>query len=254
MKTVMLCKLGDNTSIVYNKISKIFPIEAVIVEQPMPKKEFLKKRIKKQGLWKTVGQMAFIALVNPFLRKESAERRKEILEENQASTDPTALKEKAIYLESVNSDECIALLQKINPDVVVVNGTRIISKKVLECIDGVFINMHAGITPKYRGSNGAYWAFYNRDDENAGVTVHLVDPGIDTGGILYQSVISITERDNYCTYPLLQVCAGVEHEIKAIRDVMNGTLETKKNNLPSSIYNHPTIFQYLKRRIKDGVR
>jgi hypothetical protein len=52
---------------------------------------------------------------------------------------------------SANADETVALLQELRPRVVVVNGTRILSKRVLGCIDAVFINMHAGITPLYRG-------------------------------------------------------------------------------------------------------
>lgn len=254
MKIVMLCKAGDNTSIVYNRLRQEFTIDALIVEDAVPRSQFLKKRIKKQGLFKTVGQMAFVALVVPILRKQSAERYKQILEENHASIDSAVFKENAIHVSSANSPECIALLQEIKPDIVVVNGTRILSKEVLESIDAVFINMHAGITPKYRGSNGAYWAVYNQDRENAGVTVHLVDEGIDTGNILYQSVIKITEADNYSTYPALQMCAGVEDEIKAIRDVMNGTLRRMHNDLPSSIYNHPTLVQYLYHRIKYKVK
>ena len=254
MKIVMLCKLGNNTSIVYNKLIQEFPIEAVIVENKTPKKVFLQRRIKKQGLFKTIGQMAFVALIVPVLKKQAAERRREILTENQASTDSSALEARAIRVESVNSKECIALLKEINPDIIVVNGTRIISKEVLDSVDAVFINMHAGITPKYRGSNGAYWALCNQDASNAGVTVHLVDEGIDTGNILYQSVISITEKDNYTTYPLLQMCAGVKDEIKAIQDMMDGTLKTQHNDLPSSIYSHPTFFEYFKFRRKYGAK
>lgn len=254
MKIVMLCKAGENTAIVYNKLCQEFPIAHVIVEESAPRKEFIKRRIKKQGFFKTMGQMAFIALVMPILRKKSAKRREEILAENRASTDLGPLNAKAEHVSSVNSPECIAFLQKMKPDIVVVNGTRILSKEVLQCVDAVFINMHAGITPKYRGSNGAYWALYNRDGENAGVTVHLVDEGIDTGNILYQSAITVTQRDNFTTYPLLQMCVGVEDEIKAIRDVMNGSLKTIQNDLPSSIYNHPTIFQYFRCRIRYGVK
>lgn len=254
MKIAMLCKIGENTAIVYNKLCQEFNIEHVIVEESMPKKEFVKRRIKKQGLFRTVGQLAFISFIVPRLRKQAADRYKEILEENGASADMSALKEKAEHVSSVNSKECIALLQRIKPDIVVVNGTRIISKEVLDSVDAVFINMHAGITPKYRGSNGAYWALCNQDKENAGVTVHLVDEGIDTGNILYQSVITITERDNYTTYPILQMCAGVKDEIKAIHDVMNGTLKTITNDLPSSIYNHPTFAEYIKYRRKYGAK
>jgi folate-dependent phosphoribosylglycinamide formyltransferase PurN len=72
-------------------------------------------------------------------------------------------------------------LKAINPDLVIVNGTRIISKKVLSSINSKFVNIHVGITPKYRGVHGTYWALVNNDVENSGVTVHFVDEGIDTG-------------------------------------------------------------------------
>ena len=68
------------------------------------------------------------------------------------------------------------------------------------------------------------------------------------------SVISITEKDNYSTYPLLQMCVGVEDEIKAIHDVMNGTRKTVTNDLPSLIFFHPTLAEYLRRRRKYGVK
>ena len=82
---------------------------------------------------------------------------------------------------SVNNNDTINLLRDINPNAVVVNGTRIISKKVLSCIDAPFINTHLGITLKYRGVHGGYWALANGDPDNYGVTVHLIDVGIDTG-------------------------------------------------------------------------
>src|SRR5690606_24425483 len=94
------------------------------------------------------------------------------------------------WVPSVNATQCIDLVQKIEPDIVVVNGTRIISKKVLDAVPVSFINTHVGITPKYRGVHGAYWALACGDTDNCGVTVHLVDKGIDTGGILKQAVIA----------------------------------------------------------------
>ena len=48
------------------------------------------------------------------------------------------------------------------------------------------LNYHAGITPKYRGMNGGYWALATGDAGNFGATVHLVDAGVDTGGVLHQ--------------------------------------------------------------------
>lgn len=255
MKIVMLCSIGDSSAIVYNKLSQHFKIEKVIIEEKTPRKVFLKRRIKRLGFFKTMGQVAFSAVIVPILKKESADRQREILDEYNVKIDyDKLLNENTLHVSSVNSKECIEELQELNPDIIVVNGTRIISKEVLNCVDATFINMHAGITPKYRGSHGAYWALYNNDKQNAGVTVHFVDEGIDTGNILYQSVIPITEKDNFVTYPLLQTCIGVNDEIKAINDIIAGNPKTISNDLPSSLYTHPTFFEYIYHRLKYGVK
>lgn len=52
------------------------------------------------------------------------------------------------------------------------------------------INVHNGPLPKYRGVNPINWALKNREMEH-GVTVHLIDAGIDTGAILGKVVFSI---------------------------------------------------------------
>ena len=106
--------------------------------------------------------------------------------------------------------------------VVVVNGTRIIARRVLEASDAVFINTHCGITPEYRGVHGGYWALYRSDPENCGVTVHLVDPGIDTGGILAQQRIEPGPHDNFVTYPYLQLAAGLPLLVEAVGSALEG--------------------------------
>ncbi|MFT4646131.1 MAG: folate-dependent phosphoribosylglycinamide formyltransferase PurN, partial [Planctomycetota bacterium] len=47
--------------------------------------------------------------------------------------------------------------KKLNLDVIIVNGTRIISSKVLESMPALFINIHTGVTLQYGGVHGAYW-------------------------------------------------------------------------------------------------
>ena len=42
-------------------------------------------------------------------------------------------------------------LWRHSPRVVIVNGTRIIQERVLQSVDAIFLNTHAGITPMYRG-------------------------------------------------------------------------------------------------------
>lgn len=255
MKIVMLCSKGTSSAIVYNELIKHFDIEKVIAEDDVKKSIFLKRRIKKLGLFRVFGQVLFSMIVVPFLKKNSKSRVLEILQEYDTDMTPNYLnQDKLLLVESVNSNMCINALQEIKPDIIIVNGTRIISSEVLNCVNCPFINMHAGITPKYRGVHGAYWALYNNDIQNMGVTIHLVDEGIDTGNILYQERIEITPDDNFTTYPIIQTSVGVKYEVKAINDIINGCLKTTTNDLTSQLYSHPTIFQYLHKRITDKVK
>jgi len=247
-KIVILAGKGITTNILYNALNKDFAIDTVILEESISKKKFLKKRINSLGIWKVSGQVLFQLSIAKLLNFFSAKRKKEILQEFNLEVNPLPA-EKIIHIKSVNDEECIAALQKINPDVVVVNGTRIISKEVLDCIPAKFVNIHAGITPRYRNVHGAYWALVNNDKDNCGVTVHLVDPGIDTGSIIYQSKISITRDDNFITYPLLQIAEGIIYLKKALHDIFEEKLVLKKGTADSRIWHHPTLRQYLYHRI-----
>ena len=59
-----------------------------------------------------------------------------------------------------------------------INGTRHI------------INCHPGRLPAYRGARPVNWALHNRDIQ-AGITIHVIDDGIDSGPILAEALFSI---------------------------------------------------------------
>lgn len=145
------------------------------------------------------------------------------------------------------------MLKRINPACVVVTGTRILRQETLKCIDAPFINFHVGINPKYRGQNGGYWALAEDDRANAGVTVHLVDEGVDTGSILYTATFEPTPKDNFVTYHYLQAAAGVPLLSKAVQDALEGRLSPQSSSLPSKQWFHPTLCQYLHNGLTRGV-
>mgnify|MGYP003330073050 CR=1 FL=1 len=70
------------------------------------------------------------------------------------------------------------------PDVIIVNGTSILSQSVLDSCNALFLNTHCGITPKYRGVHGAYWALVNNDNEN-----RLVNDDIETAKKVGESML-----------------------------------------------------------------
>jgi len=254
VKVIMLAGRGESTVLMYNGIKDFFSVEKVIIESSVSKVQLLKHRFKKLGLMTVVGQILFMIFNLLVLKKISRTRINEIRQ--QKKLDSTDIAEsKIIRVDSVNSDETSAIIKKYQPDIVVVNGTRIIKKEILETASVPFINSHVGITPKYRGVHGAYWALTESDVDNCGVTIHLVDAGIDTGDILYQSKIKVTDQDDFNTYPYLQIAEAVPLMRRAISNACEKAYKTQCiSNQKSRLWSHPTIVEYLKYRILLGVK
>ena len=73
-----------------------------------------------------------------------------------------------------------------------------ISQEILQLPPKGFINFHYGLLPQCRGPQPILRHLLNNDKE-AGVTVHKVDEGIDTGAIIIQEKIPIEDNDTYGT-------------------------------------------------------
>jgi methionyl-tRNA formyltransferase len=159
---------------------------------------------------------------------------------------------------SVNARETWEALQFLRPEVVVVNGTRIITNETLLAWPVPFINIHAGITPQYRGVHGGYWALVEGRPDLVGTTVHLIDHGIDTGAILGQARFPVTEHDSFATYPYLHVAVGLPLVASAVADVLGGAKPEPQppldSSAPSVLRYHPTVWGYLIHRLADSVR
>jgi len=254
MKILLLCSNDPSSRIMYHALTKEKDIDIIhiILEDKVPASQLLKRRMKTLGAITVIGQIAFM-LFSKLLAKTSTTRIKTLQQQYQLNTAsfPDSITTK---VQTVNSPEVTALLKKTQADAVVVNGTRIINKEVLECIDTTFINTHMGITPKYRGVHGGYWAIANNDHAHCGVTVHLVDPGIDTGEILYQDTINTNTEDNFTTYPTHQIAIAIPLMKAALRDVDNNTITPRKGVSPSSFWSHPTLYTYAKNRLFAGAK
>lgn len=241
-------------SVTYNFLSWELEVTHVIRERPVSRRELVRRRLRRYGLLTVLGQILFRLLAVPLLKLASRSRIREI--RRQAGLDDTPPpKQKTTEVGSVNSGETITLLQRFQPKVVVIAGTRILTQPVLDCVPARFVNLHAGITPLYRGVHGAYWALAEGKPDACGVTVHLVDAGIDTGGILAQAIIAPTPRDNFVTYFWLQLAAGLPLLTAAVRDACAGRIEIQAPRAgPSRLWTHPTLAEYIWRRLRRGVK
>ena len=253
-RVALLGGQGQTSRMVFHALQSEFCVCTTVIEDPVPRAEFLQRRIKRLGWKRVAGQVLFIHLFVPILSRE-AKSQAAYVKKIYALNDSPIPQEKTTRVSSVNSDQCIEALRNAAPDVVVVAGTRVIAERVLASVNTKFINVHAGITPLYRGVHGGYWSLVNNDRNNCGVTVHLVDKGIDTGGIIHQAPIQPSSADNFTTYPLLQLGEGIRLLKLAIREIQAGTFAIKPAPLrPSRLWSHPTLSEYYSNRTRNGVK
>lgn len=254
MKIIFLAGKGQSTLFMYNGLKDSFSIDKVIIENQSSGMRIIKGRIKRFGLFKVINQLLFQLTISKLLKSLSKKRIALLKTHYKLFVEPIT-DEKIIKVTSINDYECIAAIKRINPDVIIVNGTRIISSKVLESTSALFINTHVGITPQYRGVHGAYWALVANDKENCGVTVLKVDKGIDTGEIIKQSTIAISKPDNFITYPYHQYGVAINLMKATLNDIKNNDFKTfKKENVESNLYYHPTFSGYFYNRLFKGVK
>ncbi|MBG9980002.1 phosphoribosylglycinamide formyltransferase [Facklamia sp. DSM 111018] len=89
----------------------------------------------------------------------------------------------------------VELCQEAKVDYILLAGyMRIIGSPLLNAYANRIINIHPSLLPDFPGRTGIADA-YNAGVTETGVTVHLVDEGIDTGPILAQEKVTIDEGD-----------------------------------------------------------
>lgn len=251
---VLLGAKDVSTRMVYHRLASRFDVKRAIIEDPVPKTAILRGRMRKYGLFTAIGQILFRGAAVPMLTRAGRTRVMEIAKQFALNDSPIPF-DGMTEVPSVNHPDTRELLRRLDPDLVVVNGTRIIASELLNSVSAPFVNMHAGITPAYRGVHGAYWALVRNDAGRCGVTVHLVDEGIDTGTILRQAVIEPTDKDNFCTYPYLQLAVGLPLLEQSVVELYSGAVDTAPSGEgPSELHTHPTLWEYLYYRVSKGVK
>ena len=98
-------------------------------------------------------------------------------------------------LEGPAEDRCIDILRESSVDTVVLAGfMRIVKPKLLGAFPNRVVNIHPAILPSFPGVHSWTQAL-DYGCKVAGVTVHFVDAGTDSGPILVQKAVPVMEDD-----------------------------------------------------------
>ena len=99
------------------------------------------------------------------------------------------------HVQNLNSPTAADVLRGMNADLGIVIGTRILKRSTFAIPRMGCINVHKGKVPEYRGLPPGFWELYENQKE-AGVTIHFVDDGLDTGDIVDEGCTAIHPKDS----------------------------------------------------------
>ena len=86
-------------------------------------------------------------------------------------------------------------IKHIQVDVLIsINFLFLIKSDIIDHPKILSFNIHGSLLPKYRGRTPHVWSIIN-NEKYTGISAHIIDEGCDTGAILNQVIIPISQND-----------------------------------------------------------
>lgn len=130
------------------------------------------------------------------------------------------------YPDRARFDGAVAeCLRAAGIDVLVTAGyLRLLGRPVLDRYEGRWLNTHPALLPSFPGMHGVRDALAH-GVKVTGVTVFLVDEGIDTGPIVAQEAVPVADDDDWAS--LEPRILAAEHRLlpEAVRALLQGRLQ-----------------------------
>lgn len=121
-----------------------------------------------------------------------------------------ALEPKAFATKRAYEEALLDILREEEVELIVLAGyMRLIGSTLLAAYPSRIVNIHPSLLPSFPGKD-AIWQAIAHGVKVTGVTVHLVDEGMDTGPILAQVAVPVVEGDADLT---AQAIHAVEHVV-----------------------------------------
>lgn len=124
-------------------------------------------------------------------------------------------------------------LQSLNADLFVVIAFRMLPQVVWQMPRLGTFNLHASLLPDYRGAAPINWAVIN-GDTHTGVTTFFLKHEIDTGDVIDQCAIDITDEDNVGTVHDRLMALGADLVERTLAHIVAGDLKTTPQSAMAS--------------------
>lgn len=143
--------------------------------------------------------------------------------------------------EKLRNESFINALQALKADLQIVVAFRMLPEIVWNMPPLGTINVHGSLLPQYRGAAPINWAVINGEKET-GVTTFKLKHEIDTGDILLQSRMSISENETAGEIHDRMKNLGAELLVNTIKQLAAGTIKEQAQMQSSELKHAPKIF------------
>jgi methionyl-tRNA formyltransferase len=141
-----------------------------------------------------------------------------------------------VEAKSVNSDEYLERLRKLNLDLIIsVNASQKFKSGILALPRLGCINVHGALLPRYRGRLPSFWVLANGERET-GTTVHFMNEDLDDGPILLQEKVAIEPDDTQDSLIRKTKTVGARLIVEAIDRLEQGSASTMPNDRSQATY------------------
>lgn len=133
------------------------------------------------------------------------------------------------------------IIEQFRPDVgLIMTFPFILPEEIINQPKKGFVNFHYGLLPYCRGPQPILWHLLNNDPE-AGVTLHQLDTGIDTGPIIMQEKIQIAQNDTYGTLQTKLAYLAAKQAVNFLKILSYGTIipSSPQDELTAAYYKMP---------------
>lgn len=150
---------------------------------------------------------------------------------------------------TINEEKWYEFFRKEAPDYLLSFQYRfIIKRQIIESAKRLAANLHFAPLPKYRGMYPVAWALLNGERE-FGVTIHEIDPGVDSGDMIAQTLFPIEETDDAKKLYMKAVENGVELFRESWPSMLSMKFERKRQNPEEVLYYPAGSIDFSKNRI-----
>jgi methionyl-tRNA formyltransferase len=147
---------------------------------------------------------------------------------------------------SLKNQDVMAWVSERKPDLIVMAFvTLYMPMSLAGAAPAGTINFHPSLLPLHRGISAIPWTILH-GDERAGLSIHFVDEGIDTGDVVVQKEVDVADDDDFKTlyfkkiYPL-----GISAICEAVGLIASGNPPRIKQDESKATYEPPLKKEHL---------